>query len=233
MLHGTLPSYDSLRTIGCLCYAAVTKPHKDKFAPRGIRCVLIGYPPGQKGYKLYNLQTREVFCSRDVIFHETVFPFKKENQVTHPEKFWPDSQTTEEDEVLNSPVQNIVNDPAVGVTSNTPDTPDLIHNDTSFEEHEEPSIEIPIPAPALAQSHYSNPSNPTRRSTRSINQPAWLKDFVIGKHRASMATKTKQPIYPLFSDKDFEAYPEEYVASLAHVLASLEPTTLLFPFEQH
>ncbi|GKA75458.1 retrovirus-related pol polyprotein from transposon RE1, partial [Tanacetum coccineum] len=30
-LHGKPPIYDHLRVIGCLCYAAVTKPHKDKF----------------------------------------------------------------------------------------------------------------------------------------------------------------------------------------------------------
>ena len=222
MLHGTPPTYDSLRTIGCLCYATVTKPHKDKFAPRGIRCVLIGYPPGQKGYKLYNLETHEVFCSRDVIFHETVFPFKKEVQVSDTvEKFWPDSYSTEEDEVLNNPVQNTVNDPEVGVIPNTPG----IHIP---EVPEEPQVEIPIPAQphtVPTQTHSSETSIPTRKSTRSTTQPAWLKDFVIGKHRSSMTTKTKQPVYPLFHEKDFEAYPEEYVGSLAHVLTSLEPTT--------
>nr|GEW43748.1 hypothetical protein [Tanacetum cinerariifolium] len=48
VLHGTSPSYNSLRTIGCLCYATGTKPHKDKFAPRSVKCVLTGYPPRQK-----------------------------------------------------------------------------------------------------------------------------------------------------------------------------------------
>ncbi|GJS34095.1 retrovirus-related pol polyprotein from transposon TNT 1-94 [Tanacetum coccineum] len=78
MLYGMPLSYDHLRVIGCLCFATVTKPHKDKFAPRSIKSVLIGYPPGQKGYKLYDLQTQEVFCSRDVSFQENVFPFKKD-----------------------------------------------------------------------------------------------------------------------------------------------------------
>ncbi|GJU81722.1 retrovirus-related pol polyprotein from transposon TNT 1-94 [Tanacetum coccineum] len=51
VLHGTVPSYEHLKTIGCLCYADVTKPHKDKFEPRG------------------NI--------RDVIFKEDIFPFKE------------------------------------------------------------------------------------------------------------------------------------------------------------
>ncbi|GJZ00251.1 hypothetical protein Tco_0517680 [Tanacetum coccineum] len=33
-LHGTPPSYDTIKTIGCLCYAASLKPHKDEFDPR-------------------------------------------------------------------------------------------------------------------------------------------------------------------------------------------------------
>ncbi|GJS00902.1 retrovirus-related pol polyprotein from transposon TNT 1-94 [Tanacetum coccineum] len=39
-LFGTLLVYDHLRVIGCLCYAAVTIPHKDKFDKRGTKCVL-------------------------------------------------------------------------------------------------------------------------------------------------------------------------------------------------
>ena len=79
----------------------------------------------------------------------------------------------------------------------------------------EPSTSVPTQP--------SKSSIPARKSTRSTSQPAWLKDFVTGKHRASMATKSKQPVYPLFTNADFADYPEEYVASLAHVLASLEP----------
>jgi hypothetical protein len=40
-----------------------------------VPCIFIGYPFAKKGYKLYNLSTNSVFVSRNVIFHETVFPF--------------------------------------------------------------------------------------------------------------------------------------------------------------
>ncbi|GKE65616.1 hypothetical protein Tco_1519777, partial [Tanacetum coccineum] len=36
------------------------------------------YPPNQKGYRLYDLAKKTLFCSRDVIFKETMFPFKQE-----------------------------------------------------------------------------------------------------------------------------------------------------------
>nr|XP_011468459.1 PREDICTED: vegetative cell wall protein gp1-like [Fragaria vesca subsp. vesca] len=37
--------------------------------------IFIGYPFGQKGYKLFDLSTKKVFTSRDVKFHETIFPY--------------------------------------------------------------------------------------------------------------------------------------------------------------
>lgn len=34
------------------------------------------YPAGYKGYKVLDLDTQYVSISRNVVFHETVFPFK-------------------------------------------------------------------------------------------------------------------------------------------------------------
>lgn len=36
----------------------------------------LGFSPSQKGYKLYSIDTQHVFVSRDVVFHENIFPFK-------------------------------------------------------------------------------------------------------------------------------------------------------------
>lgn len=61
--------------IGSLCYASPHKKPSDKFAPRGIRCVMLGYPYCQKGYKVMDLETRKIFVSRDVVFKEKIFSF--------------------------------------------------------------------------------------------------------------------------------------------------------------
>ncbi|XP_074283966.1 uncharacterized protein LOC141608519 [Silene latifolia] len=75
VLMGKLPTYEELRVFGCLCYAPINASHKDKFASKGRRCLFIGYPFGQKAYKLFDLDTKKVIISRDVIFLENKFPF--------------------------------------------------------------------------------------------------------------------------------------------------------------
>uniref|UniRef100_A0A803L5I1 Retroviral polymerase SH3-like domain-containing protein n=1 Tax=Chenopodium quinoa TaxID=63459 RepID=A0A803L5I1_CHEQI len=53
----------------------LTDNSHDKFNERGIRSVLLGYPFGTKGYRLYDLQKRKIFISKDVYFKEHIFPF--------------------------------------------------------------------------------------------------------------------------------------------------------------
>ncbi|XP_075074685.1 uncharacterized protein LOC142162253 [Nicotiana tabacum] len=48
----------------------------DKFSPRVIPVVFLGYSSSQKGYILYDLNSKSVFVNRNIIFQEDIFPFK-------------------------------------------------------------------------------------------------------------------------------------------------------------
>ncbi|KAL0283172.1 UNVERIFIED_CONTAM: Copia protein [Sesamum angustifolium] len=74
LLYKSPPSFDSLRSFGCLCFASNVTPHKTKFDPKVFCCVFLGYAPNHKGYKLYDLDNNKVIISIDVIFHEHSFP---------------------------------------------------------------------------------------------------------------------------------------------------------------
>ena len=75
MLFQKPPFFTQLLIFGCLCFAR--NPHvTNKFDQRGTPGVFVGYPYGQKGYRVFDFQSKKIFTSRDVIFHEHIFPFK-------------------------------------------------------------------------------------------------------------------------------------------------------------
>ena len=88
-LTGKLPDYSNFKTFGCLCYASTSPKGRHKFQDRARACVFLGYPSGYKGYKLMDIQSHEVFISRNVVFYETLFPFLQPSQAAEYDEFFP------------------------------------------------------------------------------------------------------------------------------------------------
>nr|GEW52569.1 hypothetical protein [Tanacetum cinerariifolium] len=63
-------------TAAYLINSCVAYPHdkQGKLEPRSIKCVLLGYPEGVKGYKIYRLNDEppKIVTSRNVVFNESV-----------------------------------------------------------------------------------------------------------------------------------------------------------------
>ncbi|GJV75109.1 zinc finger MYM-type protein 1-like protein [Tanacetum coccineum] len=71
MWSGHPSDYGMLRIFSCVAY-----PHdkQGKLEPRVIKCVLLGYPEGVKGYRLYRLdgESHKIVTRRNVVFNESV-----------------------------------------------------------------------------------------------------------------------------------------------------------------
>ena len=89
MLTSKAPDYSNLKTFGCLCYASTSPKGRHKFQDRARACVFLGYPSGYKGYKLLDVQSNEIFISRNVVFYENLFPFLQSTDVADKDKFFP------------------------------------------------------------------------------------------------------------------------------------------------
>ncbi|GJT41974.1 retrotransposon protein, putative, ty1-copia subclass [Tanacetum coccineum] len=71
MWLGHPSDYGMLRIFGCVAY-----PHdkQGKLKPRAVKCILLGYPKGVKGYRLYRLdgESPKIVTIRNVVFNESV-----------------------------------------------------------------------------------------------------------------------------------------------------------------
>jgi len=77
MLYKTTVDFNQLKVFGSLCYSSTLSTNRKKFDPRASKCVFIGFKRGTKGYVLLNIQSREIFVSRDVVFYEHIFPYQR------------------------------------------------------------------------------------------------------------------------------------------------------------
>lgn len=117
-----------LRVIGCASYVHSHHDERRKLDNTSVRKIFVGYEPGAKAYRLYDMDSGVISISRDVTFIETVFPFRhhQHSSSTQPavssiDDFWfpdpDDSLTSAESSSTHSPSPPVI--PAVS-TSDSP-----------------------------------------------------------------------------------------------------------------
>ena len=66
-----------MKVFGCQAWMTVENVKSHKMKDRAEECVMIGYPDDRRGYRLWHLEKKRVFESRDVRFCEDVLPMRK------------------------------------------------------------------------------------------------------------------------------------------------------------
>jgi hypothetical protein len=74
-LFDTTPNYSLLIFFGCACSPNLRPYNLHKLQFRSKQCSFLGYSSLHKSYKCLDIQTGQIYVSRDVIFDEDVFPF--------------------------------------------------------------------------------------------------------------------------------------------------------------
>ena len=67
---------------GCLCCVYQNQRIKDKFGPRSRKRIFVGYSHSKQGWKVYDLETGNIFVNRDVIFNENCFPYAENTEAS-------------------------------------------------------------------------------------------------------------------------------------------------------
>jgi len=84
IIHDDPPTLLDLKVFGCLCFASTMENSRTKFDSRVRKGIFIGYKTGVKDYIILDIETREIFINRNVIFYENVFPYRTNEAKTQP-----------------------------------------------------------------------------------------------------------------------------------------------------
>ncbi|RVW46520.1 Retrovirus-related Pol polyprotein from transposon RE1 [Vitis vinifera] len=68
--HSRLDAHLPLRVFGSTVFVHIHGPKRNKFDPRALKCVFLGYSSTQKGYKCYDPISQKLYVSLDVTFFE-------------------------------------------------------------------------------------------------------------------------------------------------------------------
>lgn len=205
LLNGNFPKLDDLKVFGCLCYASTYVAGRTKFDKRARKCVYLGFQTHMKGAVVYDVHSKSVVVSRNVVFHELIFPYKDSFPATQTHCWEPTSS-----DLASSPTH---------LPNTLHPTPPTLDTHPPESQHFEP------PAPETSQIDTTTPNSPThdtqpaplptqtqtptlRRSTRPSKPPTQFQDYIC-------ATSTSTyPLSDYFSYSFLSPTHKTFVMSL-------------------
>lgn len=75
LLFSTAPNFDNFHPFGCCIYPCLRDYTANKFEPRSLDCVFLGYSSSHKGFRCYDPISYRVYISHHAKFDESSFPF--------------------------------------------------------------------------------------------------------------------------------------------------------------
>ncbi|XP_077234197.1 uncharacterized protein LOC143876374 [Tasmannia lanceolata] len=194
------------------------------------------YPHGQKACHVYDLTTHQIFSSRDVIFHETTFPFSSSVPIPPNSTSPPPS--------LPIPTPDFISPPPLqahthGVPLTEPTPIDHVSNSTPPTTNDvlltEPTPTSPINPSTLAPvPTVSMPSSPVLPLSKRSRKPSiWLHDYHCSISTSSSSSPsfipspvpTKGTRFQLSHFISYDRFSSAHRAFIAAISPILEPTS--------
>ena len=80
LLYCSSPNYENFHPFGCRVYPCLRNYMTNKFSPRSIPCIFMGYSFSHKGFRCLDPTTSRIYITRHAQFDEHHFPFHHTSQ---------------------------------------------------------------------------------------------------------------------------------------------------------
>lgn len=158
-LFKSKPDVSNLRVFGCVTYVHVPDSQRKKLDAKAHKAIFVGYPPGVKGYKLYDLEKGSFVISRNVKFFENRFDhFNDKMSKSGTDHFLP----------ISSDVPQVLDEDPVGPEHIPPEVlivPEAIEENPVVPEHIPPEVLIEPENAEPVGAQNGNVEAPVRRET--------------------------------------------------------------------
>lgn len=209
LLHDTLPDLSALRVFGNLCYATTLITGRTKFDPHARKGVFLGHQLHVKGAVVYDVASKQIFVSRHVVHHETIFPYQSPNSSP---QCW-DLSTNPTTTLPEPDLSSHITDPS---PPTDPSPAPIPSTDPSLVSIEPPIV--PTDPSTASTDPTAPPPDPPRHSNRLHKPPPRLQDYICN-------LTTTPCSYPIHHYLSYDHLSPPYKACIASLDAILEPTT--------
>jgi hypothetical protein len=189
------PDLTELKVFGCLCYASTIHNHRTKLDPRSRKSVYLGIKQGVKGAVLYDLNSKTIFVSRNVTFHEQILPYQNSNSTFHWE-YHTNSDTSQADfsaehvTCFDDEPHSHLDDSTIHTspphTEPNPNSESNTNSDSNLDPNSESFL-----------THDSTTPSVTRKSIRVTHRPSHLSDYVCNLSAATDQPSSIGILYPI------------------------------------